>query len=332
MSATLIKQKYGKDLVRLVKVSPLPPHPQAPKLKRHIVQELTCRVLLGGKEFDSSYTLADNSKVVPTDTVKNTIYYLAKKSPASLLTIETFAHDIAVHFLEKYAHVQTVDVKIAAHNWTRIATTTLQPPLGSAPLVAHPHSFFRAGEDKRHVQLVATRLSTPGEGPLKVQFATTSGLTDLYVLKTTGSSFERFHRDELTTLPDMADRIFSTTVEAYWTFPTRVETFPVVIGAAASAIPYDEIYTGIRQVTVDLFANHDSPSVQNTLWRMGTEILKLYPDVVDISYALPNKHVFAYDTDRFGLKNLREGTNVYYPVADPSGLITATIGRSKPKL
>ncbi|KAJ3333093.1 hypothetical protein HDU76_011461 [Blyttiomyces sp. JEL0837] len=354
--ATLYKQKYGKDKVRLVKSSLLPTDPQAPGLKRHHVSELTCRVLLFGPAFEPSYSQADNSLVVPTDTVKNTIYYLAKKSPETLETIELFAHTIATHFLSKYAHVEGVDIHIQSHNWTRVSTTTLTPVSATysgtsvtgrgdsnfgantgTPVFEHPHSFYRGGEEKRITHVVAERVPNSSN----VRFTIKSGLTDLLVLKSTGSSFEAFHRDNLTTLPDMSDRIFSTSVECFWGFAPFIETTPtsVVLDHSAnakagslSAVPFDSIFRGTRQITIDLFANHDSPSVQNTLYRMGEVSLAAFPDIFEIEYALPNKHVFGYDLDRFGEKNTGANMNVYYPVADPSGLITATIRRKSAKL
>ncbi|KAK9759692.1 hypothetical protein K7432_017039, partial [Basidiobolus ranarum] len=69
-SAYLKKQAYGKTKVRVTKVIR---HTK----NWHDVVELTCQVLLDGK-FETSYTEADNSSIVPTDTVKNTIYVLAK--------------------------------------------------------------------------------------------------------------------------------------------------------------------------------------------------------------------------------------------------------------
>ncbi|KAJ3216742.1 hypothetical protein HDU67_009068 [Dinochytrium kinnereticum] len=361
----LITQRYGKDKVRLVKVSDLPVNPDAPHLKRQHVAELTVRVLLMGKAFDPSYAVADNALVVPTDTVKNTIYYLAKKTPQTLETIELFAHTISTHFLSKYPHVDGVDVSIQSHNWTRVQTTTFTPttsdfagtavdgrgaglytPQGPNITAAHPHSFYRGGDEKRVTSVIAERI---GNGKMKV--TAKSGLTDLLVLKTTGSSFENFHRCELTTLPDMDDRIFSTTVEAYWDFCGKEEVIPSSAVLEHSGkdvsefgkVNYDAIFRGCKQVTLDIFANHNSPSVQNTLYRMGEHILSIFPEVNLVHYALPNKHVFGYDLDRFGLQNKGKNMTVFYPVADPSvdslsnilqtkGLITATIGRSKAKL
>jgi urate oxidase len=376
----LIRQQYGKDKVRLVKTSVLPADSNAPHLKHQHISELTCCVLLSGPLFDASYSKADNSLVVPTDTgkylisifllacfyfhalvlckfieyfdfktVKNTIYYLAKKSPETLETIELFAHTIATHFLATYKHVEGVDISIQSHNWTRLTTTTMSPvtddyagtavtgrgsglytPTSATPVSPHPHSFYRGGEERRITKIFAQRIS--GTNDMKITGK--SGLVDLLVLKTTGSSFENFHRCSLTTLPDMSDRVFSTSVECYWSFPAYKELIPSSAvfdhskaTSGFSAVRFDAIFRGVKQITIDIFANHNSPSVQNSLYRMGEHVLECFPDIHEISYALPNKHVFGYDLDRFGLENKGKNMSVYYPVNDPSGLITATIGR-----
>ncbi|KAH6598811.1 hypothetical protein BASA61_002774 [Batrachochytrium salamandrivorans] len=106
----------------------------------------------------------------------------------------------------------------------------------------------------------------------QIKFSITSGICDLYVLKSTGSSFENYHTDRLTTLPPMAERVLSTDVTAKWTFPPSIESLQ-----DNSAPVFTPTYNAVRQITLDLFANHDSPSVQNTLYRMGELVLTACP-------------------------------------------------------
>jgi len=261
--------------------------------------------------------------------VKNTIYYLAKKTKYPTLdNIELFAREIIVHFLSTYPHVSGVDVSIQAHNWTRISVSTFTPVSSTCTgtafdsaekLGSHPHSFYRAGNDKRIVNMYGTKIKN--KSPLTIDFKISSGLTDLYVLKTTGSSFTDFHKDQLTTLPEMDDRILSTNVEAFWEFAPIQETVSSNSHQAFETIPFDKIYNGVRQITLDIFANHDSPSVQNSLYRMGKVILEKFKEIKEISYSLPNKHVFSYDLERFGLKNSGKDLTVYMPISEPSGRI-----------
>ncbi len=286
----LSTQEYGKTNVRIVKIIDMN--------KQQQVVELTCQVLLSGPLFTESYTLGDNSLVVPTDTCKNTLYWLAKTSS---LVPEEFAKIICAHFLKSYAHVQGVSVEIAMHDWTRIKTTTTEAVttgktgsnLGEATK-DHPHSFYRGGNHLRICRLVGSRE--------KIQLW--GGIKSLLVLKTTGSSFTGFHKDKLTSLPPASDRVFSTEIDATWSLNP-------------SAKDFTKIYDSAVQITLDYFSNHNSPSVQNTLYRMAQRVLAEVPQIINISYRLPNKHVFVYDLERFGTKNQTgDGSTILYPVGN----------------
>ncbi|ORY03703.1 uricase [Basidiobolus meristosporus CBS 931.73] len=287
----LKKQAYGKTDVRLTKVIR---HTD----DWHDVVELTCQVLLDGS-FKVSYTEADNSVIIPTDTVKNTVYVLAKKS-CNVQTIELFGHEIGQHFLNRYSHVESVYVKIIQHRWSRI----------SIDQQYHSHSFFRDGDDTRRVELTVRR-----DGKVTVE----SRLKDLLVLKSTGSNFTNFHRCEYTTLQDAHDRIFSTSVDAKWTYDLEKSKI--------SEIPFDSIAAGIREITLSTFATDDSASVQATMYKMGERVLMNHTDVVEISYALPNKHYLSVNLKPFKLSNEAKDMNIFQPVSDPAGYITATIAR-----
>ncbi|CAG8512687.1 7540_t:CDS:2 [Ambispora leptoticha] len=286
-------QQYGKDRVRLVKV--------IRNGDWHEVVELTIRVLLEGN-FEKAYTKADNSLVIATDSIKNTVYILAKKS-AQVQHIELFAIEIGDHFISQYSHVSTVHVSITKHRWTRM--------LVNGKL--HNHSFIRDGDETRSTRVVTSR---------NTGVAIESGLKDLLVLKTTGSAFHSFFRDEYTTLAETDDRILSTSVDATW-------TFKVPNSISIANIPFDDIYDSIREITLKTFSTDNSASVQATLYLMAKQALEKHPELETVSYALPNKHHFAFDLERFGLKNNGKDSDIFVPFNDPSGLITATIARAK---
>ena len=52
---------------------------------------------------------------------------------------------------------------------------------------------------------------------------------------------------------------------------------------------------------------------------MAKTVLEKYQQIDSIHYELPNKHYFAYDLDRFGLKNTGKDNDIYYPLSSPSG-------------
>ena len=68
--AKLIGQRYGKEQVRVLKILRDGPV--------HTIREIEVMALLAG-DFEPSYMAGDNAKVVPTDTIKNTINVFAKQ-------------------------------------------------------------------------------------------------------------------------------------------------------------------------------------------------------------------------------------------------------------
>jgi len=295
--AELSYARYGKDNIRLYKVH------RDEKTGIQSVAEMTVRILLEG-EIETSYTRADNSVVVATDTQKQTCYILAKQNP--VIPIELFASIIGTHFVTKYNHIHGAHVKIIQQKWTRM-TVDGKP---------HPHSFLRDGEDTREVE---AHVQDGGRG-IKLR----SAIGKLLVLKSTGSAFYDFHRDEYTILPETKDRILSTEVESGWTW----KTFSNLDEVRSSVAKFDEAYNSVRTITLDTFAKDNSASVQNTMYKMCEQILEAAPAVDKVDYSLPNKHYFEIDLSwHKGLKNTGKDAEVYAPQANPNGLIQCVVSR-----
>jgi urate oxidase len=143
----------------------------------------------------------------------------------------------------------------------------------------HPHSFFRDGNETRNVDAVVRK----GKG-----IDLRSGIVGLLVLKSTGSQFHGFVRDEYTTLPETWDRILSTDVDAGWTW----KTFPTMKAVKDVVPKFDQAWSDARAITMKTFAEENSPSVQNTMYKMCQKILEATPEVDNVDYSLPNKHYF----------------------------------------
>lgn len=289
--------KYGKDNVRLYKVD------KNEQTGVHTVIEQTVCTLLEG-DIDVSYTQADNAPIVATDTQKQTIYIKAKQHPID--PPEQFAAILGDHFVQTYPHIHAAHVKIIQHRWTRMI-------IDGKP---HPHSFYRDGEEIRVVESV-TRENKGVEIRSKME--------KLLVLKSTGSAFYGFHRDEFTRLPETTDRILSTEVEAAWKWKTFQNLKEV------SAVDFNGAYQQARDTTLKIFAEDDSASVQATMYKMCEKILADVPLVDAVDYTLPNKHYFEIDLSWYkGLKNTGKDATVFAPQSDPNGLIYCTVTR-KPK-
>jgi urate oxidase len=256
----------------------------------HEIQEVTVRIALEG-DFTEIHTVGDNSQCLPTDTMKNTVYVLAQQTQ-EIEEIESFGLRLAKHFLTNNPQVTRVITKIAEHGWTRLN-------LGEEP---HPHSFTKSGDEKRTTRINATR-----DGGVTVE----SGIEDLIVLKTTRSGFAGFIKDQYTTLPETTDRIFATSVKANWLYANP---------EAATG----DVWRNVRKTIIETFSEHDSLSVQHTLYGMGKAVLENFPELVEISFSLPNIHYLPIDFSRFGLKN---DNRIFLPTDEPHGLIEARLRR-----
>lgn len=205
--------------------------------------------------------------MVATDSMKNTIYIKAKEHPVN--PPELFASILGQHFLDTYAHIHTAHIKVVVHRWTRMVIDGKE----------HPHSFFRDGQETRNAEVAVDR---------KAGITVKSGIVGLTVLKSTGSAFHGYVQDEFTTLPETWDRILSTDVDCGWTW----KSFAGVGEVQAATPKFDEAWEKARAITMKTFAEDESPSVQNTMYKMCGLILDAVPDVALTNYSLPNKHYF----------------------------------------
>ena len=221
-----------------------------------------------------SYTKADNSVVVPTDTMKQTTYILAKEHPVT--PPELFASIVAKHFTDTYKHIHHATVNVITHRWTRM-TVDGKP---------HPHSFLRDGAETRNVEAK----SAEGKG-----ITVRSAIAGLLVLKSTGSAFHGFVQDEYTILPEVWDRILSTEVDCGWVW----KTYQSLEDVKAAVPNFDEAWNKAREITLSTFATDDSASVQNTMYKMGEQILAAAPTIAMVDYSLPNKHYFEIGKFRY---------------------------------
>ncbi|SCV02605.1 LAME_0H03268g1_1 [Lachancea meyersii CBS 8951] len=302
----LADSTYGKDNVKFLKVKK-----DKQNKKLHEVMEATVCVLLKG-DFDVSYTEADNAPIVPTDTVKNTILILAKKYDT--FPLEKFAAKLALHFTSKYDHVSGLTVKITQDRWVKYDVDGK----------VSQHSFVYQGPEKKIVFLDYDKKNGPNN------YALSTSIKDLTVLKSTNSMFYGYNVCEYTTLKPTTDRILSTDIFATMDWcPEKLGCLNSVASGSKDAI-FDKAYFNARDITLDIFAKENSPSVQATMFNMATAILKEAPQVSYVSYELPNKHYFLFDLKWFeGLENDNE---LFYPSPHPNGLIRCKVGRNQAKL
>ena len=281
MSIELVENRYGKCRVRMVKVER--------QASRHHLKDLSVDIQLGG-DFAAAYVDGDNREVVPTDTMKNTVYALARRQP--LGEIEEFGQRLAEHFVSRNPQVASACISISQNSWSRIRTGGQE----------HDHAFVRSGEELRTAVIHRDRSG----------FEVKAGIADLVVLKTSRSAFEGFARDEYTTLKETRDRLFGTAIRAEWTY-------------APGAHDYGALWHKARAAMLEVFASHDSRGVQHTLHETGKTVLERIPEATRIELSMPNRHCLLVDLTPFGLDNPNE---VLVPTEEPYGLIEAVLTRS----
>jgi urate oxidase len=279
-AGVILRHSYGKSKVRLTKVSR--------HADKHDLKELCVDISLEG-DFVETYTTGENTRIVATDSMKNTVYVLAAEHP--VLSIESFALDLAKHFLNTYPNVDKATVDIAEELWQRIVINGK----------AHPYAFAGAGPEKRTTHVEHSKTSTVVQ----------SGIADMRVVKTTDSAFEGFIRDKYTTLPEVKDRMFGTSVSATWLY-------------AGTTADFNRDYATVRDTVLEVFATHMSLSVQQTLHEIGQEILERCKDINEVSLVMPNEHRIPFTVHQFGLENKNE---ISITTDEPHGLIKATIAR-----
>jgi urate oxidase len=277
----LAENRYGKSRVRLMKVTR---HPYG-----HDLHEWTVQVLLKG-DFDTAHLDGDNSKILPTDTMKNTVYSLARSSKAT--SMEDYAKELADFLLKRNPQVTSASIRIESTMWKRL-TVDGEP---------HPTSFMRGSGELQTTSVERTQ--TGG-------FHILSGFDNLVLLKTAHSSFEGYIKDSLTTLPETKDRLFGTAVRAEWQY-------------TSSAFDFEEVRTKLRETMLRTFAYHDSKSVQQTLYAMANSALEDVPEIDEIEITMPNKHCLLVDLSRFGQDNPNE---IFVPTDEPHGYIEARVRR-----
>ena len=275
------ENRYGKSRVRLSRITR--------NGDRHDFDEWSVRLLLHG-DFDSSYTEADNSRILPTDTIKNTVYSIARGSNAS--TIEDFAIELGDYLLKNNAHATRVTIEIHEKAWKRMLVDG----------IPEATTFQLAGSELRTVQAERERESG---------WLVRSGVDNLTILKTTKSAFTGYIKDRLTTLKPATDRILGTCATVVWDYAPGMTAFA-------------EVRTRIVATLLKEFACHNSMSVQHTLFDMGKAALDAAPEILRIHLTMPNLHHLLADLSPFGQDN---PNHIFVPIDEPHGYIEATIER-----
>jgi urate oxidase len=276
----LAVNEYGVSDVRVLRVTRRDEH--------HEVKDMTLGVRFEG-DFGAAHTTGDNRNILPADTMKNTIYVLAKQYPAE--AIEEFVLHLAEHFLTYNPQMSQVEITARERPWSRMT-------VGEKP---HPSAFVAGLGERRMTCIRATRKETSVE----------SGIEDLAALRTAGASFALFLRDPYTTLAETVDSLLSATITAAWTYA----------GPEAS---YSTVFHGVRRTLLETFAAHDSRSLQHILYAIGHAVLDNFDAIRETRLSLSELPYRPVEMKPFGMEN----ENEVFALADkPHTVAEATLRR-----
>jgi len=288
MSNVLGANQYGKAENRVVRIYR--------DTARHEIRDLNVSTSLRG-EFTDAHVAGDQSQVLPTDTQKNTAFAYAKKHGIS--SPEDYAIALGRRLLDAAPAATGAQIQVEEYAWDRIQVDG----------EGHDHAFVRRGTETR-----TTAVTVECRGADQKVWVV-SGLQDLVVLKSTGSEFRGFLKDEYTTLQETDDRIMATSLTARWRYNGT---------SPEPTTDWDATYEDVRRLLLATYATHHSLALQQTLYAMGEAVLDTRSDIVEVRFSAPNKHHFLVDLSPFGLENNGE---VFVAADRPYGLIEAAVAR-----
>ncbi|KAG0449190.1 hypothetical protein HPP92_027434 [Vanilla planifolia] len=301
-----LEQQHGKGKVRVSRV-----WRKAGSAGADVIVEWNVDIVLLS-ECLKAYTDGDNSSIVATDTMKNTVYAKAKES-TEVESVERFAIRLATHFTSFYPQVTTAIIRIVEKPWERVIVD------------GRPHVHgFKLGSEKH-----TTEVTLQQTGALRL----ISGIEGLSLLKTTQSGFEGFVRDRYTLLPDTKERMLATELSASWRFQ-----FESIAGIPLKQFCFSERYRDVKSVLLGNFfgppnSGFYSPSVQNTLYLMAKAVLIRFPDIASIQLKMPNLHFLPLNLSSKDNPNIvKFADDLYLPTDEPHGTIEATLSRFVSKL
>ena len=280
MAIILGDNQYGKAENRVVRI--------VRDTARHEIHDLNVTTAMRGP-FQPAYLVGDQSNVLPTDSQKNTAFAFAKS--VGVDSIEQYGLALARHFVNDIDPIEGARIEVEEFAWTRAVVDGVE----------HDHTWTRTGAETR---TAAITVDATGEYVI-------GGFKDLVILKSTGSEFAGFLKDEYTTLPETHDRVMATSLVAKWRF-------------TSTDVDWNAVYPEIKALMIREFATLQSLALQQTLWHMGKAVLYAFPEIAEVRLTAPNKHHFLYDLAPFGLENPGE---VFIAADRPYGLIEAQVLR-----
>jgi urate oxidase / 2-oxo-4-hydroxy-4-carboxy-5-ureidoimidazoline decarboxylase len=216
-----------------------------------------------GNRFVAAYTHGDNREVVATDTMKNFVYAMAAEyAGPTLLGLCAF---LGRRFIETYPVMEALRV------------SAREIPLDAAAAERGPSNvLFRSTRADGAI----AQVEVTGVGGTPQITAARSGWVGMRLVKTTGSSFATFARDDYTTLPELTDRPLTIRMDVYWRYGDLrdgVAEGPGFLGPRA-----------VRDEVERIFDEFNSRSIQHLVHEIGGRLFAAHPQFQEIEFVAEN--------------------------------------------
>lgn len=301
---------YGKAEVSTYRTqaSPLEGTPVIPESeyrgRPHNLLAAEIEVLVFGEAFTAAYTEGDNTNVVATDTMKNFIHRESLAFEGT--TQEGWLFFLGRRFLDTYPRMERLRV-----SGEEVRFDAARVPSADGGFSDSPVLFHRRHDDRG---VASVELDRDAAGSV-VLTDLRAGRVGLDLMKTTGSAFADFPRDEYTTLPSKDDRLLFTHFDVHWRY---------VDGAVATE-PRAAEYVAPQQVAdlaAAVFHGLVSLSIQHLVNEIGERMFERYPALSEITFDAQNR---TFNTSQESETDERH--KVYTDPRPPFGRIGLTLYR-----
>jgi urate oxidase len=268
--------RYGKADVKVYRTHAEPlagitPIPESPFIGReNLLAAAEIEVVVHGTRFLDAYTRGDNRLVVATDTMKNFIH--ATSLTARCRTLEEWLLEVGTAFLDTYPHMERL--------------TMLGGDLPFPAAIVAGEDGFEASDrlfsrDRCDAGSARLELARTDEGTVVITDHE-SGRRNLQLIKTTGSAFADFARDEHTTLPERPDRPLYIWCNIGWRY---ADASHAVLGDPAKYVASEQV----ADLAVAVFHEFVSLSIQHLVNEIGSRMLDRWPQLTEVSFDTQNR-------------------------------------------
>ncbi len=269
--------RYGKAEVRVYRtggvplrgVTTIPESAFSGRENRLMGAEI--EVTVHGDAFWEAYTEGDNRMVVATDTMKNFIGSVSLETRAP--TLEGWIHDVGARFLATYPQMESVTM------------LGRELPYPAAVVPGDEPGSFALSEvlftrDRCDHSTARMHLERADGGVRITEHA--CGRAELQMIKTTGSAFASFARDEFTTLPERRDRPLYIWCDIGWTYADATDG----LGGRPERYVAGE---QVADLAASVFHGFVSLSIQHLLHEIGQRMLARWPQLASVSFDGQNR-------------------------------------------